>query len=1050
MTKYEKNKCFTWLTTAVLFALLAFSSISAGELPEWIAVSTPWLTIPQDFNDDGAMPLQMRMTYEPGSADISAREWISSDPTVATIDKDGNVTLLKPGVTNISVRVGNVVSTTPNMRDYAAECVLTVLPLENRSMENRNLRHVPAIPGDEKRNNMEDFTKWPENYGDTVISLWSGNKIAVFTVSFDDTISDPYLPDWVMLHKKYGIYSSFCVDFPDKGRIFNSEKYFDFVNSGGEIINHGMRHLSGDTSRFTTADMLWELGSSTIAINKVLAEHADKFTAKQPRCVIFAPPGGNPLPPEHSSKYMDYIGKLFIGGRVNSLSVLPGHSPSNYASIRGGTRAHTVFADNEQPASQERMVQALLDPTPFPPVAYNYGGVGYIIVHGIYQWPMEFLFDNFLYPNKNQFSFATLGNMARYAQERDASEIIDKVITPDRIEFVMTDYLDDELFDYPLTIKVGLDATWNRLTATQDGKPIESRLVKNEGNVYAFVEAVPDRGKVVLTKAGEVKTYSNNATLASFEYLIDLVTPDMPGKLPPRIPVPNFNPDTLEYTVILPPGTKKVAFYGAAADDIATTQRNPLMGIVRFSTEGEPQTATLTVTAEDETVKVYRITFDVEPYSPVTKLAISTPDNLIQETISQHVDFTVEAEPADIHNPKSIEWYVDGEKHDLQGPAFRFTPLKYGTYKIQTKSRDVVSEERTVIFTKGAPKPIMIILDENFGRHAVGDPIPSSDEPGDNLFSIPNGPDGRMHVGWRHGEDGLKIVELPGRGKVAAWTTGEARWTTGLSKGFPNNATEPLVVSFKVRADNDEPRGVALFNLHFLTGNSRPMHGLFALAHNANWATFINTAGWRFGWDATSQKWISVVYSFDPAHRDHNNNNMIYEGIFVGNELYLGTHYTGLGTGEYMAFPGYNGRNTGQFRNPGTASFVFSFYGGPKDPANYGKYSTYLADVKIYRPGSLIMTPAKEAFAANESVRMNFSHHVNISTLKIDNMKVTDEAGAVVAIESITTDFMNSDYFVINFAPGTLKVGIYTVELNETVRDVLDKTAYDTATFVVR
>jgi len=49
-----------------------------------------------------------------------------------------------------------------------------------------------------------------------------------------------------------------------------------------------------------------------------------------------------------------------------------------------------------------------------------------------------------------------------------------------------------------------------------------------------------------------------------------------------------------------------------------------------------------------------------------------------------------------------------------------------------------------------------------------------------------------------------------------------------------------------------------------------------------------------------------------------------------------------------------------------------------------------------------------------------------------------------------TIAFLNNDHFVFKFASGVLKSCTYTVALDETVRDILNKTAFDTATFQVR
>ena len=154
------------LTVMPLFGI----TVSANP-PNAIAISTPTLELPQDINganNDGDAPLRMRLVPTPVTADISGAVWESSNETVATIDNSGFVTMLIPGETTITATVGSLTAT--------AE--LTVLPEENRSVANRNLRSVPYVrrsttqPAVSERINRQQFLSWPTNFGDTQIALW--------------------------------------------------------------------------------------------------------------------------------------------------------------------------------------------------------------------------------------------------------------------------------------------------------------------------------------------------------------------------------------------------------------------------------------------------------------------------------------------------------------------------------------------------------------------------------------------------------------------------------------------------------------------------------------------------------------------------------------------------------------------------------------------------------------------------------------------------------------------------------------------------------------
>lgn len=64
---------------------------------------------------------------------------------------------------------------------------------------------------------------------------------------------------------------------------------------------------------------------------------------------------------------------------------------------------------------------------------------------------------------------------------------------------MLKDEKDDALFFYPLTVKVRLPDAWKSIRAIQNAKGIESKIAEHEGAKYALVNAVPNKGSVVLT-----------------------------------------------------------------------------------------------------------------------------------------------------------------------------------------------------------------------------------------------------------------------------------------------------------------------------------------------------------------------------------------------------------------------------------------------------------------------------------------------------------------------------------------------------------------------
>ena len=100
---------------------------------------------------------------------------------------------------------------------------------------------------------------------------------------------------------------------------------------------------------------------------------------------------------------------------------------------------------------------------------------------------------------KDRIWFGTFPAVAKYGQERDTATLATVSSAPSRIVLSLADRMDDTLFDEPLTLKVRLPGAWGAVRATQGGKPVAARIVEHDGAAYALVDAVPDRGEIVLT-----------------------------------------------------------------------------------------------------------------------------------------------------------------------------------------------------------------------------------------------------------------------------------------------------------------------------------------------------------------------------------------------------------------------------------------------------------------------------------------------------------------------------------------------------------------------
>jgi len=74
-------------------------------------------------------------------------------------------------------------------------------------------------------------------------------------------------------------------------------------------------------------------------------------------------------------------------------------------------------------------------------------------------------------------------------------------VDDEEIRFTLTDDMLDDWYDFPLTIKIRISSSWDQVEATQGEKTVPVSYIEHEGNSYDLVQAVPDRGQVILQPA---------------------------------------------------------------------------------------------------------------------------------------------------------------------------------------------------------------------------------------------------------------------------------------------------------------------------------------------------------------------------------------------------------------------------------------------------------------------------------------------------------------------------------------------------------------------
>ncbi len=116
----------------------------------------------------------------------------------------------------------------------------------------------------------------------------------------------------------------------------------------------------------------------------------------------------------------------------------------------------------------------------------------------------------YLDTNRVKFWVATFVNVVRYIKERSAASVTELSVQENSITVQVTDTLDNEIYDYPITVRRKLPAGWISATVTQGGESVSSAVVTVDGIKYVMFDAIPDSGDVVITKSDQTQIQDYN------------------------------------------------------------------------------------------------------------------------------------------------------------------------------------------------------------------------------------------------------------------------------------------------------------------------------------------------------------------------------------------------------------------------------------------------------------------------------------------------------------------------------------------------------------
>ena len=321
---------------------------------------------------------------------------------------------------------------------------------------------------------------WPQTVGDAAVCLWADDKLAAVSITVDDN-AVPEHDWWIQQTQKYGFNMTWFVivnQVTEDASFYGPWSAFERLSAlGNDIQSHTMNHLDIQATPVSDSVLSYEYGEAVRAIDANIPGR-QCLTIGYPFC----------------RQNLDIASRYYIAGRgclgwpntANSIyymntncgfidpswidRLITNTSGSDGKYWRGWiVPLYHSMAEGQTPAAKQAFTSALISDL------------------------------DYMAGKKDQLWIAPFTAVAQYGEERDTHVLTVVQVTNGSISMRLTDSMNDALFDYPLTVKVRIDNSWgDAVQAFQNGNRLEAAVVRHDGNAYALVKAVPDRGIVVV------------------------------------------------------------------------------------------------------------------------------------------------------------------------------------------------------------------------------------------------------------------------------------------------------------------------------------------------------------------------------------------------------------------------------------------------------------------------------------------------------------------------------------------------------------------------
>ncbi len=302
------------------------------------------------------------------------------------------------------------------------------------------------------------------------------NKKAAVSITFDDSILDA-AQYYDVLFENYNIHGTACMvaDWVLEDDIDAWQTLFD--NGNIDIANHSKAHEIKYDENSPSAEVLE--GDITGGYNKLKQMFPDE------KILAFAPPWTRTTSAslEETQKY--HIASRKGGGGYVSADL----SGTDWFYLPGFVVDHSMSAE----ALNAKIDTAITDGKWFITLMHGIGEGTYNIDKTVCD---EFF--GYIGSKNDEIWAGSLNEVIQYIYERQNASVGYNDFEDGKLSIFVRDTLDDELFNFPLTLKVNVPDSWTNIKVTQGDVTEELNTFTQNGKRYVYLNAVPDNGDVIL------------------------------------------------------------------------------------------------------------------------------------------------------------------------------------------------------------------------------------------------------------------------------------------------------------------------------------------------------------------------------------------------------------------------------------------------------------------------------------------------------------------------------------------------------------------------